>query len=101
VQLALIQVWRDVYRWKPSAVIVLVAAAAALTQANEYMAWMGLRLCAGLETIPVHFALVNQHACPATNSVSASFHPFAHQRARKESVRDGTVPPEIKCVVIA
>ena len=25
------------------------------------------------ETIPVHFALVNQHACPATNSVSASF----------------------------
>ena len=58
--------WRDVYRWKPSWVIMLVAAGAALTQAYEYIFPLGhgwvYDYGAGLETIPVHVALVNQHA---------------------------------------
>ena len=66
MQLALIQVWRDVNRWKPFSVIVLVAAASALTQAYEYIFPLGHGWAydygAGLETIPVHVALVNQHA---------------------------------------
>jgi hypothetical protein len=61
--------WRDVYGPRPSLMIVLVAAAVALIQAYEYIFPLGhgwvYDYGAGLETIPVHFALVNQHAMGA------------------------------------
>jgi hypothetical protein len=61
--------WRDVYAPRHSLMIVLIAAALALMQAYEYIFPLGhgwvYDYGAGLETIPVHFALVNQHAMGA------------------------------------
>src|SRR4051794_13774030 len=58
--------WHDSSGRQPSFVIVVVAAAVALLQAYEYIFPLGhgwvYDYGAGLETIPVHFALFDQHA---------------------------------------